>query len=491
MLFNSFIYLLFLTVVVLVAAALRRPRARAAFLLIVSYLFYAYWDWRFMALLVYVTAVDFSLGKGLGRADNPVLRRRLLMLSCVNNLGMLMIFKYFNYFAGSLREAASALGVNASGWPLRIALPLGISFLTFRSLSYIIDVYRGRLAPCRSIIDYALFISFFPILVAGPIERAGNLLPQFARSGGPSRRQIQEGFVLIAQGYLKKVLIGDAAGRVVDSIFGQSELYRSPELLAALLLFAIQIYADFAGYSNIARGSAKLVGVDLMVNFEQPYLSRSFSEFWRRWHISLSSWIWDYLYSPLMSLSLRMVGTLRLRSVAMEMRLAYPAAVIATMLLCGMWHGAGYTYLVWGALHGCYLSFERIVVYRGRTIRMRRTIRGAAGFAKAAGSVVAVQALVILAWLFFRADSVTQAVDIMQGIVHWEGSEHTGQLAAMVCVFALAVLLLDILEYRTKSEVYLLRLRPSIRAGLCTATLIVVCLYLATTKPLPFVYFQF
>ncbi|MBK9304307.1 MAG: MBOAT family protein [bacterium] len=491
MLFNSFIFLAFLAAVVPATAALRHPRARALFLLFASYAFYAYWDWRFITLLVLASVVDYAIGRKLGATQDAGIRRRLLLLSCLSNLGMLVFFKYFNFFAEGAQAAAASVGWHVESWQLRIALPLGISFYTFRTLSYIIDVYRRRLMPTDSLVDYALFVSFFPMLVAGPIERAGNLLPQFANLKSPSREQIREGMALIALGYFKKVLIGDAAGRVVDSVFGQPELYRSPELLAALLLFTIQIYADFAGYSNIARGIAKLVGVDLMKNFEQPYLSRSFSEFWRRWHISLSRWIWDYLFAPLISAVLRMISRLQLPTVEQEMRLAYPLAVITTMLLCGLWHGAGYTFLVWGGMHGLFLAFERLVVYRGRPIPMQRRIRGFTGRLRFVAGIITTQALVVLGWLFFRAESLDQARYILRQFVHWQGSELTGRFAFMVLVYALVILLLDLVEYRTKSETYLLRLRPAVAAGICTATMFVVCLYLATTKPLPFVYFQF
>jgi alginate O-acetyltransferase complex protein AlgI len=491
MLFNSFIFMIFLVAAVAITAAMRSTRARAAALLVASYTFYAYWDWRFLALLVFATGVDFAVGRSIGGSNDERVRRRLLLLSCLSNLGLLAFFKYFNFFAESAQAAAAAVGWSVEPWHLRVVLPLGISFYTFRTLSYTIDVYRRRLVPTNSLVDFALFVSFFPMLVAGPIERAGRLLPQFAGLKAPSRDQVREGLVLIALGYFKKVLVGDAAGRVVDNIFGQPELYRSPELLAALLLFSIQIYADFAGYSNIARGVAKLAGVELMRNFEQPYLSRSFSEFWRRWHVSLSSWIWDYLFNPLMSASLRLVARWRLPTVEQEMRLTYPFAVMVTMLLCGLWHGAGFTYLVWGGLHGLFLAFERLVVYRGRTIPMSRRIKGVAGRARLVLQVVTTHALVVLAWLFFRAESLDEVWYFFRQFVHWQGSELTARLAVMVPVYALVVLLLDLVEYRTQSEVYLLRLRPAVAAGIGVAVFFVVCLYLATTKPLPFVYFQF
>lgn len=491
MLFNSFIFFLFLAVTL--AGYVRMPgrRGRIGFLLLASYFFYGYWDWRFTLLLALSTIVDFAVGRGLARTENPQARRRLLFTSCLVNLGVLGVFKYFNFFASSAQALAGALGLHFGALHLNVILPVGVSFYTFKTLSYTIDVYRRKLEPIRSLADYALFVAFFPNLVAGPIERAGNLLPQIARLAPASRRQVSEGLVLITLGLFKKVLIGDAAGRLVDNLFGQPELYRSPELLAGLFLFAIQLYADFGGYSNIARGAGKLFGLEIMRNFEQPYLSRSFSEFWRRWHISLSTWIWDYVFNPLMSAILRFVAKWNLPSVQAEMRLAYPLVALATMLLCGLWHGAGFTYLVWGGLHGLFLTVERLALYRGRAIAMRPRLRGPGSVARALVALLATQALVVLAWLFFRAENLGQAWYFLGSFVHWQGSDLTGRFAAMVIVFGLVTLLLDIAEYATRSELYLMRLRPAMTAGICAAVFVVVCLYMATTKPLPFVYFQF
>lgn len=488
--FNTFIFFFFLAAVLAGYSLVRGSRARAVLLLAASYLFYAYWDWRFVGLLLVSSTVDYFVGRGLERAEEDRARRRLLLASCLVNLGILGAFKYLNFFADSVRLVAEAAGLRLHGLHLHVLLPVGISFYTFKTLSYVIDVYRRKTAPTRSFLDYALFVAFFPNLVAGPIERAGNLLPQLARLGPATSQQRREAVVLIALGLFKKVLIGDAAGRVVDNVFGQPELYRSPELLAALLLFSIQVYADFAGYSNIARGVAKLFGVELVRNFEQPYLARSFSEFWRRWHISLSTWIWDYIFNPLMSAGLRRVGRWRL-DVKREMRLVYPAVAVITMLLCGLWHGAGFAFLVWGGLHGVCLAVERLVVYRGKAIPMRAAVRDFRGAARFAAGLLTTQAVVTFAWLFFRAGTVERAGYFLAQFAHWQGSELTGRFAGMVTAFAAVTLALDLLEYRTRSEVYLLRLRPAAAAGICAALFLVVGLYMATTKPLPFVYFQF
>jgi len=491
MLFNSFIFFIFLAVVFGAYLLLPSRRARVIFLLVASYFFYGYWDWRFTSLLAISTITDFAVGLGMEKSEEKRKRKRLLLISCIVNLGILGFFKYFNFFLDSAQAMAGSLGLNAVSLHLNLVLPIGISFYTFKTLSYTIDVYRRKLKPTHSLLDYALFVAFFPNLVAGPIEKARNLLPHIADLKKPIRKHLNEGFVLISLGLFKKVLIGDAAGRIVNNIFGQPELYRSPELLAGLLLFSIQVYADFAGYSNIASGVARLFGIELMKNFEQPYLSRSFSEFWRRWHISLSIWIWDYLFNPLMSAVLRRVGRWKLSDVKQEMRIAYPIAAMTTMLLCGLWHGAGITFIIWGGLHGLFLSLERLFIYRNKAIPMRKRIRSFSGLMKFISGWASTQLLVGFAWLFFRAESLGQVGYFLRQFVHWQASDLTGRFIVIVATFGLMILLLDIVEYVSRSEVYLLKLRPAVTAAVCAAALIIIGLYMATNKPLPFVYFQF
>ena len=491
MLFNSFIFFIFLAIVWGLFRAIPRRRARVVLLLLASYAFYAYWDWRFVSLLAISTLTDFLVALRLERAQESRVRKKLLLISCLVNLGILGFFKYFNFFADSALDLVGSLGLTATSLHLHIVLPVGISFYTFKTLSYTIDVYRRKIKPVHDLPDYALFVAFFPNLVAGPIERAGHLLPQIATLQAPSRLHLREGLTLITLGLFKKVLIGDAAARIVNNIFGQPELYRSPELLAALILFSIQVYADFAGYSNIASGVARLFGVELMKNFEQPYLSRSFSEFWRRWHISLSTWIWDYIFNPLMSAILRRVARWKLPDVKQEMRIAYPLAALVTMLLCGLWHGAGVTFIIWGGLHGLFLSIERLLIYRNRSIPTRPRIRSPRGLLRFIAGWVSTQALVTFAWLFFRAGDLSQVGYFLRQMVHWHGSDLTGRFAMIVLAFGLMVLALDLVEYFTRSELYLLKLRPAMTAAICVATLIVIGLFLATNKPQPFVYFQF
>jgi D-alanyl-lipoteichoic acid acyltransferase DltB (MBOAT superfamily) len=490
-LFNSFVFFVFLAIVWGLFLLLPDRRARVVFLVAASYAFYAYWDWRFISLLAISTMTDFVVGLQLEKAEERRTRRRLVWISCLVNLGILGFFKYFNFFVDSAQALVRSLGFSPASLHLHVVLPIGISFYTFKTLSYSIDVYRRKLKPVHSFPDYALFVAFFPNLIAGPIERAGRLLPQIATLQAPSRLQLREGCTLITLGLFKKVLIGDAAARIVNSIFGQPDLYRSPELLAALILFSIQVYADFAGYSNIASGVARLFGVELMKNFEQPYLSRSFSEFWRRWHISLSTWIWDYIFNPLMSTVLRRIARWKLPDVNQEMRIAYPLSALVTMLLCGLWHGAGITFIIWGGLHGLFLSIERLFIYGNKSIPTRPRIRSPRGLLRFIAGWISTQALVTFAWLFFRARDLGQVGYFLRQMVHWRGSDLTGRFVAIVLSFGMMALALDLIEYFTRSELYLLKLRPAMTAAICVASLIVIGLFLATNKPLPFVYFQF
>jgi len=476
MFFNSFVFLLFLALVLPVYYLLPRQRGRAVWLLVASYVFYGYWDWRFCSLLLLSTVVDFMVGRAMNTADDPRRRKLLLLVSCAVNLGILGFFKYAGFFVDSIQTTAASLGLTVDFLHLNIILPVGISFYTFQTMSYTIDIYRRRLEPTDSLVDFALFVSFFPQLVAGPIERARNLLPQIAVLRRPGRQQISEGLALLTVGYFKKVLIGDSAGRIVDNIFGQPDLYRSPELLAGLVLFSIQIYADFSGYSNIARGLAKLLGLELMKNFEQPYLAANITEFWRRWHISLSSWLRDYLYIAL--------GGNRRGNARTYVNL------MLTMLLGGLWHGAAWTFVVWGGLHGLYLAVHKMIL-GDRKVADRFEWRGPRSLVGWLAGVVTTNLLVLLTWLFFRAEDFGQAWYFLGSFIDWQGSELTPRFLGITVSFMAMVVLLDCLEYFSRSHAWLLRLRPPVAAGVGTAVMVVVLLYMATTRPMPFVYFQF
>lgn len=474
-LFNSYVFLLFMAVVLPAWHVLPR-RYRNGLLLAASYVFYAYWDWRFVFLLLASTLIDYHVAGAMHRQPVRSRRKLLLLISLVANLGILGFFKYFNFFVDSFARIGEVFGARPDALHLHVILPVGISFYTFQTLSYTIDVYRGRLEPSRSLRDFALYVAFFPQLVAGPIERAVNLLPQISRTPEPSREDVRAGLVLITTGMFKKVLVGDTCGRFADQVFAQPHVYSSPFLLAALFLFSIQIYADFSGYSSIARGTARLFGIHLMVNFEQPYLSANITEFWRRWHISLSSWLRDYLYIPL--------GGNRKGSRRTLINL------FATMLLGGLWHGAGWNFVFWGGLHGTYLAAHKKRLgsrkapygFRGGTL---------ADVLKFIAGVVATNILVLMSWLFFRAHDVQTTRYFITHIVSWRSAPFAGRVLEMCIGYGVTVLVLDLLEYCTGTHEYLLRLARPARIGFVAAAWTGVLLYMFSSRSMPFIYFQF
>lgn len=357
---------------------------------------------------------------------------------------------------------------------LKIILPVGISFYTFQTLSYTIDIYRGKLKPTNNFINFAVFVSFFPQLVAGPIERAKKLLPQIELERKTSLIQIKDGIALIIFGLFKKVLIGDTTGRIVDHLFAQPNLYTSMELLSGLVLFSIQIYADFSGYSSIARGTAKLLGFELMENFEQPYLSRNITEFWRRWHISLSSWLKDYLY---ISLGGNRNGVKR----------TYLNLLI-TMVLGGLWHGASWNFVIWGLLHGLYLAVHKIILNR-------KVLKNTDSFTfkiKSGLNILLNYNLVLITWLFFRAKDFKTTVIFFDKMLNWEMGELATRFIVIVLSFGVMTLVLDILERKFKDIEGLIYVFPKpIAYGVLLGIFATTILFMFQSEPLPFVYFQF
>ncbi len=347
--FDSWIYAIFLPVVV-GGAWLLPQRAQNLWLLAASLVFYGYWDWRFLGLLVFSTMLDFTCARGIEASSDPRRRKAILLVSVVLNLGLLGVFKYVGFFADSFARLLTNVGVTPGWTTLNIVLPVGISFYTFQTMSYTIDVYRGQLKACRDPVAFGLYVSFFPQLVAGPIERATNLLPQLESRRRVTTRHLSEGAYLILFGLFKKVALADAIAPFVATAFGEAGTATTLGLWRGMYLFTFQIYLDFSGYSDIARGSAKLLGVDLMENFRQPFFATSLRDLWRRWHVSLSTWLRDYLYLPL--------GGNRggPRRAALNLLL--------TMTLSGLWHGAAWTFVCWGFAHGLLLGFERALEKR-------------------------------------------------------------------------------------------------------------------------------
>jgi alginate O-acetyltransferase complex protein AlgI len=403
MLFNSIEFAIFLPAVFLLYwfATGGDRKWQNAVLLAASYLFYGWWDWRFLSLIVLSTAIDYTVGLRMVSARNAGSRKLLLGISIATNLGLLGFFKYYNFFIGSLEGAFTFFGSNFNPRYLDIVLPVGISFYTFQTLSYTIDIYRGKLTPVRDPVAFAAFVAFFPQLVAGPIERAGNLVPQFANDRRFDLSKATDGLRQMLWGLFKKVVMADNCAVFVNIIFADPDAHGGSTLLVGAVLFAFQIYGDFSGYSDIAIGAARLFGFNLMQNFAFPYFSRDIAEFWRRWHISLSTWFRDYLYIPLGG---SRGGTSR-----------KVFNTFAIFLVSGLWHGADWTFVAWGGLNALYCL---PLLLAGANRSNLGTVAQGRLF-PAFREVLAMSftfLLTVVAWVFFRADGMGQALAYLSGM---------------------------------------------------------------------------
>jgi alginate O-acetyltransferase complex protein AlgI len=402
MLFNSISYLIFLPLVFALYWLVnkRSLSLQNILLLVASYVFYAFWDWRFLFLLIFSTALDYCTGLLMHDAPNKKVKTFWFWLSLGINLGFLGVFKYYNFFAESLAVALENVGFHASFWTLEVILPVGISFYTFHGLSYVIDIYKNRIEPERNIVTYSLFVSYFPLLVAGPIERATHLLPQIKKPRVFKYGQAIQGVKQIVWGLFKKVVVADNCAFFVNQIFENSGNYSGIELWMGMILFSFQIYGDFSGYSDIALGTSKLFGIDLLRNFNFPYFSRDIADFWRRWHISLSSWFRDYVYIPLGGSQ---------GSKAKQLR-----NVAVIFLLSGFWHGANWTFIFWGMIHA--LLFIPLLLFNANRSSLNETQYDLKAFLK----IISTFLLVSLAWIFFRSDSISDAFHYLSGMVNFD-----------------------------------------------------------------------
>lgn len=403
MLFNSLSFAVFLPLVFILYWFVfnKSYKTQNILLLVASYYFYACWDWRFMFLLIFSTLLDFYTGLKMGEAGTKAQKKFWFWLSIGVNLGFLGVFKYYNFFAESFAEALSHLGLHVNIWTLKVILPVGISFYTFHGLSYVIDIYYDRIKAEKNFIEYAVFVCFFPLLVAGPIERATHLLPQIKRERTFSYTRAVDGMRQILWGLFKKVVIADTCAQYANSIFANYEMYNGATLALGALFFTFQIYCDFSGYSDIALGTARLFGMELLRNFAFPYFSRDIAEFWRRWHISLSSWFRDYLYIPLGGSK---GGTW------MKVRNTF-----IIFLVSGFWHGANWTFIIWGALNAIY--FLPLLLTNNNRTNMETVAQGKLfpNFRELSGMIITFS-LTVIAWIFFRAETVGKAVTYIKNI---------------------------------------------------------------------------
>ena len=471
MTFNSLQYAVFLPAVLLVYWRLNR-RGQNWLLLVASYAFYGAFDWRFLGLLMLSTVTDYTVGRLLETNDDDDRRKLIFTCSLVVNLGILGFFKYFDFFTSQGSQLLRHLGLSVSPPVLHILLPVGISFYTFHGMSYTFDVYRRQIKPTHSLLSFAVFVAFFPQLVAGPIGRAHLQLPQFERDRvPPDWPQIRRALFLILMGLFKKVAIADALAPYVANAFGASKTSGWITLLVGVYAFALEIYGDFSGYSDIARGSAFLLGIDLPENFNQPYLSRSITEFWRRWHISLSNWLRDYLYIPL--------GGNRSSELSTHRNL------MLTMLIGGLWHGAAMTFVVWGGLHGLYLAAERAVTKAAtedpaRPFSLRTDLL----------RTIVTFHFVCLAWVFFRAKNFSSAFHYLSGIVSLRSGAIDRNAVYTLALATAAMFTIDVVQRRARDHAAILNWAPT-RRGLAYGAMVVGIILFSGGTPVPFIYFKF
>ncbi len=403
MLFNSFNYLIFFPIVFCCYWFFINKKLfyQNTFLLLCSYFFYSCWDWRFLFLLIFSTLLDYYTGLKIAESATQKRKKSWLLISVIVNLGFLGVFKYFNFFSHTFSAFLGSFGLQVNEASLNIILPVGISFYTFHGLSYVFDIYYGKIQPTRNYINYSLFVSYFPLLVAGPIERANHLLPQLEKPRTFSYPLAVDGLKQILWGFFKKTVIADNCAEYANMIFNNSEHYSGSVLVLGAVFFTFQIYGDFSGYSDIALGSSKLLGIQLLKNFSFPYFSRDIAEFWRRWHISLSSWFKEYLYIPLGGSK---VGTIK------KIRNTF-----IIFLVSGFWHGANWTFIIWGALNALFILPS--IIFSTNRNNMEIVAKGKwVPNLKEFLSMLITFSLTVFAWIFFRAESVEHAFTYLSQI---------------------------------------------------------------------------
>lgn len=484
MLFNSVNFAIFLTVVFFLYwfVVNKSVKKQNILLFVASYFFYGCWDWRFLFLLAFSTFLDFFTGLKIYNSTSPQLRKMWLVISVGINLGFLGVFKYYNFFADSFATLLQSFGFHAHVETLNVILPVGISFYTFHGLSYVFDIYYKRIQPTTNWINYTLFVSFFPLLVAGPIERATHLLPQVERPRTFDYAKAVDGLRQILWGLFKKIVIADSCAEYANIIFNNSADYSGSVLVLGALLFTFQIYGDFSGYSDIALGTARLLGFELLQNFKFPYFSRDIAEFWRRWHISLSSWFKDYLYIPLGGSKGGMWAKIR--------------NTFIIFLVSGFWHGANWTFIIWGALNALFIMPSIIfnthrsnldIVAKGKLLPSVKDFL----------HIVITFSMTVFAWIFFRAQNLSHALHYISGIFtkalfknpFFGHPELKGALIAVL--FIIPFMLIEWLGREDKYAIERFGIQYPIFVRWSFYFIIVTMLFLFSGKEQQFIYFQF
>jgi D-alanyl-lipoteichoic acid acyltransferase DltB (MBOAT superfamily) len=477
MLFNSFEFLVFLPIVfVLYWFGFSKSKvSQNVFLLLSSYVFYSFWDWRFSFLLAFSTILDYSSGIIIDQSTTINKKRFWMRLSILTNIGLLCYFKYFNFFIDSFIDLINHFGFHADTYTLNIILPIGISFYTFHGVSYVLDIYYGRMRAHRDVLDYSLFVSYFPLLVAGPIERATHLLPQLKVKRRFKYIQGVEGCKLILWGMFKKVVIADSLAPIVDQIFTEYHSLDSISLIVGAISFTVQVYADFSGYTDIARGVSKLLGIELILNFNYPFFSKTIPEFWNRWHISLSSWLNDYVFTPL-ALNFRNFG-----------KPGIFLAVFLTFTISGFWHGTGWNYVVWGMINGLYY-IPFVFSKKGLKGLIRKENRNQI-LLKDVPMIILTFSLYAFSMIFFRASSFSEAIRYVISIysVDFFNSELIHK--ALKPIFFWSLLL--ILDYKMLEKENNLKSFRNSQWLYVLLAILTMWLFLAFDTSQNFVYFKF
>ena len=469
MLFNSFEYAIFLPIVFLLYWFVfnKTIKLQNLFLLIIGYIFYGWWDWRFLFLIAFSTIFDFTIGILLEKSNHSQNRKWLFAASCIVNIGLLGFFKYFNFFIDNFISAFESIGYHIPAVSLKIILPVGISFYTFQSLSYTTDVFRRKMKPTTDFVSFAAFISFFPQLVAGPIERAFNLLPQFHKKRLFDLNLAVKGMRQILWGLFKKIVIADTLSTYVDAIFNSYEVLPGSTLLLGAIYFAVQIYCDFSGYSSIAIGTARLFGFTLLQNFSYPYFSTNVSQFWGKWHISLTSWFRDYVYIPMGGSRGSLTKTI--------------FNTLFVFALSGFWHGANWTFVIWGLLNGLYLIPNLIL--KNKKVISENNVFGIF-------SMLITFGLITFSWIFFRSNNLAQAFQYIKGLFSKSLFTYPVQ-HGMAITIPLIVILFGV-EWIRKKEIELFQPQNIhfILRWIIYLVMIIICLAFFKQNQ-SFIYFQF
>jgi len=472
MLFNSFEFLIFFPLVFILYWLLNKNlRKQNILLLISSYIFYAWWDWRFLSLIILSSFIDFIAGSKIFISKTKRQRKNWLLVSLIANLGLLSIFKYYNFFSESFADLMNIFGWQPNDLTLNIILPVGISFYTFQTLSYTIDIYRKQFEPTKDLISFFTYIAFFPQLVAGPIERASNLLPQIEKKRIFKKEWFNAGIIQILVGLFRKIVIADSLGVYVDTIYGDIGVYNTTSIILATFLYAFQIYYDFTGYSDIAIGTAKLLGFKFNQNFNLPYFSKSLTEFWRKWHMSLSYWLRDYLY---ISLGGNRKG----------IKITYRNLML-TMLLGGLWHGANWTFIIWGGIHGLVLSLEKYIKSNSHSHKLKNF--GVFGYP-------ITFTIVLFSWIFFRAQSLSSATLAIKKIIQFDlSAPFIGDINSVVnSLMVLSIgILFDLYLFNKKIDLENFGEQFSVLKIAIISSIIIVLVNLFYSTSNNFIYFQF